>query len=104
MVSAIGIVPLPFELFRWNKDVLSVLSAPCVDSAVVKFNVSGVAVRIIATAKGGIIWHAPGRIESLMPQLILRRMVPLGLALSSFLRRSLLRQRPHCQQATDQGP
>ena len=104
MVSAIGIVSLQFELFRWNKNVLSVLSAPRVDSAVIEFDVSRIAVRIIATAKGGIIRHVPGRIESLMQQLILRRMVPLSLALSTFLRRSLLRQRPHCQQATGQGP
>jgi hypothetical protein len=104
MVSAIGIVSLPFELFRWNKNVLSVLSAPRVDSVIIEFNISRIAVRIVATAEGGIIRHVPSRIESLMQRLILRRMVPPGLALRTFLRRSLLRQRPHCQQATDQGP
>jgi hypothetical protein len=104
MVSAIGIVSLPFELFRWNKNVLSVLSAPRVDPAIIEFDVGGIAVRIIATAEGGIIRHMPSRIESLMQRLILRRMVPLSLAVSTFLRRSLVRQRPHCQQATDQNP
>jgi hypothetical protein len=104
MVLAIGIVHPPLQLFRWNKDVFSVLSAPCVDSAVIEFDVSGVAVRLVATAKGRIIGHVPGRIESFMQQLILWRMVPLSLTLSTLLRRSRLRQRRHCQQATDQGP
>ena len=86
MVSAIGIVSLPFELFRWDKNVLSVLSAPRVDSAIIELDVSRIAVRIIATAEGGIIRHMPSRIESLMQRLILRRMVPFSVALFTLLR------------------
>ena len=59
MISAIGIIPVPLDLFRWNGNVLSVLSAFCVDRAVNVLDFSRVAVRLIAAANGRIIGHVP---------------------------------------------
>jgi len=59
VISAIRIVPVPLYLFRWNGNVLSVLSASCVDVAIDVLDFSRVAVRIIATAGGRIIGHVP---------------------------------------------
>jgi hypothetical protein len=59
VVSAIGIVPIPLYLFRWNGNVLSVFSAFCVDVAVNVLDFSRVAVRLIATANGGTVGHVP---------------------------------------------
>src|ERR1700682_6226989 len=59
VVSAIGIIPIPLYLFRWNGNVLSVFSAFCVDVAVNVLDFSGVAVRLIATTNGRTIGHVP---------------------------------------------
>ena len=59
MVSAIGIVPVPLYLLRWNGDVLSVLPAFCVEVAVKVLDFSRVAVRLIATAQRRIVGHVP---------------------------------------------
>ena len=75
VIPAIGVVPVPLYLFRWNGNVLSVFSAFCVDVAIDVLDFSRVAVRIIATAGGRIVGHAPFRIELLVQELILRGMV-----------------------------
>jgi hypothetical protein len=75
VISAIRIVSIPLDLFRWNSNVLSVFSAFCVDVAVDVLDFGWVAVRIIATANGRIIRHMPCRIEFLVQQLVLRRVV-----------------------------
>ena len=59
MISAIRIVPVPVYLFRRNENVLSILSALCVECAVDVLDFSRVAVRIVATADGRIVGHAP---------------------------------------------
>jgi hypothetical protein len=59
VVSAIGIVPIPLYLLRWNANVLAVFSAFCVDVAVNELDFSRIAVRLIATANGRIIGHVP---------------------------------------------
>src|SRR5882757_10184479 len=59
MVSAIGIVPVPLYLLRWNGNVLPVLSALRVKFAVDILDFSRVAVRLIATANGRIVGHVP---------------------------------------------
>ena len=59
MVSAIRIVPVTFDLFRWNGDEFSVLSAFCVDLSVNVPDFSRVAVRIVATATGRVVGHMP---------------------------------------------
>jgi hypothetical protein len=95
MISAIRIVPVPLDLFRWNRNVFSVFPASCVDVAVDVLDFGWVAVSIIATADGRIIRHVPCRIEFLVQELILRRMVVKpGVALL-FLRLDF-----HRQQAT----
>ena len=59
MISAIGIVPVPLHLLKWNWNVLPVLSALRVKFAVDILDFSRVAVRLIATANGRIIGHVP---------------------------------------------
>ena len=59
MISAIRIISVPFDLFRWNGNVLSIFSALCVDVAVQVLDFGRIAVRIIATAKGWIVGHVP---------------------------------------------
>ena len=82
MIPAVGIVPVVLYLFSWNGNVLAVLSASCVDVAVNVLDLSRVAVRLVATANGRIVGHVPLCIKLFMQELILRRMVPRGLALS----------------------
>jgi hypothetical protein len=86
VISAIGIVSVPLDLFRWNWNVLSVLSAFCVDVAVDVFDFCRIAVRVIATADGRMIGHAPCWIELLVQELILR-----GMAVKPSLTLSILR-------------
>jgi hypothetical protein len=86
VVSAVGIVPVPLDLLRWNGNVVPVLSSLRVDIAVKIHDLSWIAVRVIATTGGRVIGHAPCRIELFVQELILRRMVVLcSLILSSFL-------------------
>jgi hypothetical protein len=59
MISAVGIVPIPLYLLRWNKNVLPVFPALCIDFSVNVLDFGGVAVRIIATAEGWIIGPVP---------------------------------------------
>ena len=59
VVSAIGIVPVPLYLLKWNWNVLPVLSALRVKFAVDILDFSRVAVRLIATANGRIVGHVP---------------------------------------------
>ena len=92
MVSAVGIVPVVLYLFSWNGNVLAVLSASCVDHSINVPDFSRVAVRLVATANGRIVGHVPLCIKLFMQELILRRMVPRGLALSILLRLDWCRQ------------
>ena len=92
MIPAVGIVPVVLYLFSWNGNVLAVLSASCVDVAVNVLDLSRVAVRLVATANGRIVGHVPLCIKLFMQELILRRMVPRGVALSIFLRLDSCRQ------------
>ena len=75
MVSAIRVVSIPLDLLRGNGNVLSILSALCVDVAVDVLDLSRIAVRVIAAADGRMIGHAPRRVEFLVQELILRRVV-----------------------------
>ncbi|MDB5576732.1 MAG: hypothetical protein JWR80_1908 [Bradyrhizobium sp.] len=75
MVSAIRVVSIPFDLLRWNGNVLSILSALRIDVAVDVLDFSRIAVRFIAAAGPRMIGHAPCRIELLVQELILRRVV-----------------------------
>src|SRR6266849_948345 len=59
VISAIRIVSVPLDLFLWNGNEFSVLSAFCVDVAVDVLDFSRIAVRIIATAHGWIVGHVP---------------------------------------------
>ncbi len=93
MISAIGIIPVPLYLFRWNGNVLAVFSASCVNVAVNVLDFSRVAVRLVATANGRVVGHVPFGIKLFMQELILcRMMAPRGLALSIFLRLDWHRQ------------
>ncbi len=92
MIPAIGIVPVALYLFRWNGNVLAVLSAFCVDVAINVLDFSRVAVRLVATANGRIVGHVPLCIKLFMQELILWRMVARNVALSIFLRLDWHRQ------------
>ena len=92
MIPAIGIVPVVLYLFSRNGNVLAVLSASCVDLAVNVFDFRRVTVRLVATANGRVVGHAPLGIELFMQELILWRMVPRSVALSIFLRLDSSRQ------------
>jgi hypothetical protein len=59
VISAIWIVSVPLYLLRWNGNVLSVFSAFCIDIAVDVLDLGRVAVRVIATANGGIVGYVP---------------------------------------------
>ena len=75
VVSAVGTVPVPVHLLRWNRNVPSVLPTLRVDVAINILDLSRIAVRVVATTNGRVIRHAPYRIEFVMQELILRRMV-----------------------------
>ena len=92
MIPAVGIVPVVLYLFRWNGNVLAVLSASCVDLAINVLDFSRVAVRLVATASGRVVGHVPLCIKLFMQELILCRMVARGVALSIFLRLDWYRQ------------
>ena len=59
MIPAVGIVSIPLDLFRRNRNVLSVFPALCVDGAVDVFDFGRIAVRIIAAAGVRVIRHMP---------------------------------------------
>jgi hypothetical protein len=83
MVSAVRVVSISLDLLRWNGNVLSILSAFCVDVAVDVFDLGRIAVRVVTAAGGRMIWHAPCRVEFLVQELILRRVVAkAGMALA----------------------
>jgi hypothetical protein len=86
MVPSIGTIPIPLNLLRWNKNVLSVFSAFCVNLAANGFDFSRVAVRVVTTAGRGVVGHMPGRIELFVQPLILWRMVAGGVTVPNFLR------------------
>ncbi len=92
MIPAVGIVPVVLYLFSWNGNVLAVLSASCVDHSINVPDFSRVAVRLVATANGRIVGHAPLCIKLFMQELILWRMVARSVALSIFLRLDWHRQ------------
>ena len=98
MISAIGIVPVQLDLFRWNGNVLSVLSAFCVDVAVDVLDFGRIAVRVIATADGRIVGHVPLCIKFFVQELILWRMVARSVVLP------ILRLDSSRQQATKTAP
>ena len=76
MVSTIRIVPIPLDLFRRDRNVLSILPPLGVDVAVNVLDLGRIAVRIIAAASVRMIWHMPRRIEFLVQGHILQWMVP----------------------------
>jgi hypothetical protein len=80
-VPAIGIVPIPLYPFRWNGNAVSVFLAFCVNVTVNEFDLSRVAVRIIATAGERVIGQVPFLIKNLVQKLIPPRVVPRSLAL-----------------------
>jgi hypothetical protein len=92
VISAIRVVSIALDLFRWNQDVLSVFSAFCVNVAINVLDFGRIAVRIVAAANGRIIGHVPRRIEFLVQQLILRRMMVKPCLALSVLRLDLRRQ------------
>ena len=59
VISAIGVVSVLLDLFRRDRNVLSVFSALCVDVAVDVLDFGRIAVGIIATANGGMVGHMP---------------------------------------------
>jgi hypothetical protein len=75
MVSAVRVVSILLDLLRWNGNVLSILSAFCVDVAIDVLDFSRITVGVITAADGRMIGHAPRRIELFVQELILRRVV-----------------------------
>jgi hypothetical protein len=82
MIPAVGIVSIPFDFFRRNRNVLSVFPAFCLDVAVDVLDYGWIAVRIVAAAGVRMIGHMPCRIEFLVQKLILRWMVSCSVILS----------------------
>jgi hypothetical protein len=93
MVSAVRVISIPLDLLRWNGNVLSILSALCVDVSVDVSDFGRIAVRVIAAANGRMIGHAPCRVEFLVQQLILRRMMVKASMALPILSLSCRRQR-----------
>src|SRR5262249_51782077 len=77
VVSAIGIIPIALDLLWRDENVLPVFPAPRVDIAADVLDFSRIAVRIIAAAGAGIIWHGPSGIKLLVQSFILQRMTVL---------------------------
>jgi hypothetical protein len=92
MVSAVRVISIPLDLLRWNGNVLSILSALCVDVSVDVSDFGRIAVRVIAAANGRMIGHVPGRVEFLVQELILRRVVAKASMALAILRLSRCRQ------------
>jgi hypothetical protein len=88
VVPAIRVVSIALDLLRWNGNVLSILAAFCMDVAADVFNLSRIAVRVIAAAGGRMIRHAPCRVEFLVQELILRRVVAKASMALAILRLS----------------
>ena len=59
MVPAVGIVPIPLELFRRDKNVFSVFPALGVDVAVGVLDLGRIAIRVVAATNVRTIWHMP---------------------------------------------
>jgi hypothetical protein len=59
MIPAVGIVSIPFDFFRWDRNVLSVFSALCVNVAIDVLDLGRIAVRIVATASRRMVGHMP---------------------------------------------
>jgi hypothetical protein len=76
MVSTVRVVSIALDLLRWNGNVLSILSAFCIDVAIDVSDLGRIAVRVIAATDGRMIWHAPCRVAFLVQELILRRVLP----------------------------
>jgi hypothetical protein len=92
VISAVRIVSIVLYLFRRNEDVLPVFSPLCIDAAINVFYFGRVAVRVVAATSPRMIRHAPCRIEFLVNELILRRMVARSVIFSVFLRMDPCRQ------------
>ena len=75
MIPAVGIVSIPFDFFRGDRNVLSVFPAFCIDVTVDVLDLGGIAVRIVATAGVRMVGHMPCCIELFVEKLILRWMV-----------------------------
>jgi hypothetical protein len=82
VISAIRVVSIPLDFFRWNENVFSVFSALGVDVAIDVLDFGGIAVRIIATANRRMVGHMPGRIEFIVQGHILQWMVPRSVIFS----------------------
>jgi hypothetical protein len=78
VISAVRIVSVPLDFFRWNENVFSVFSALGVDVAVDVLDLGRIAIRIIATAGRRMVGHTPRRIEFLVQWLILQWVMSRG--------------------------
>jgi hypothetical protein len=92
VVSAIRIVSIALDLLWWNGNVLSILSAFCIDIPADVFDLSRIAVRVVAATDGRMIGHAPCGVEFLVQALILRRVVAKASVALAILRPSRCRQ------------
>lgn len=86
MVSAVRIIPVSFHFLRRDRNVSSVLPAPCIDLAVDVLDVGRIAVSAVAAAEARIIRHVPGRIEFFVQPLILGWVLAMNGAVSRLLR------------------
>ncbi len=71
MVSAVRIIPVSLHFLWRDRNVSSVLSAPCIDLAVEVLDIGRIAVSAVAATEARIIRHAPGRIEFFVQPLVL---------------------------------
>ncbi|MDH2353246.1 hypothetical protein QCM77_19705 [Bradyrhizobium sp. SSUT18] len=93
MVAAVGIVSVSLDLLGRDEDVFPVLSAPREDPAVDVPYFGRVAIRVVATAQHRIVRHMPARVEFLVQEPILGRMVTMWTILSNLLGRHSRHQR-----------
>jgi hypothetical protein len=78
VISAVRIVSVPFDFFRWNENVFSIFSALGVDFAIDVLDLGRIAVRIIATAGRWMVGHMPRWIEFLVQGHVLQGVVSRG--------------------------
>jgi hypothetical protein len=78
VISAVRIVSVSLDFFRWNENVFSIFSTLGVDVAIDVLDFGRIAVCIIATAGRRMVGHVPRRIEFLVQWHILRWMMPRG--------------------------
>ena len=86
MIAAVRIASIALYLFRWNEDVLPVLSPLGEDAPIDVLDFSRMTVCVVAAAGPRVIQHLPGRVEFFVKELILDMMVARSVILSGFLR------------------